>query len=110
MRINGRDEVLAMLALFTPPDQNILVYSRSTLLACNYLGDTSRLVVFVKDIVSIVTMVPLPMTAEEADEVGADILYGGRFFVVEKPGLDVAIIAGRVEDTDADADGLDAEI
>ena len=98
-----------MVALFSVPDAAILEYSRSTLLTCNYLGDTSRLVISVHDIVSVVAMVPLPMTAAEERQVNAMTRYGQRFFVVEKPGLDVTIMAGCVEDLDTDADGLNLD-
>ena len=98
-----------MVALFSAPDAAILEYSRSTLLACNYLGDASRLVIFVHDIVSVIAMVPLPMTTAEEHQVDATGRYGQRFFVVEKPGLAVAIMAGRVEDLHTDADGLDLD-
>ncbi|TBU29207.1 hypothetical protein BD311DRAFT_620999, partial [Dichomitus squalens] len=107
LKIHDHVETMAMLAYFTPPDPDIYEFSRGTLLACSHLGETSRAVIFVKQIVSVVAMVPLPMTSEEATTSDADTLYRDRFFVVEKPGLDVANIAGRVEDITADVDGLD---
>ena len=49
---------------------------------------------------------PLMMTADEARQPAAQARYASRYFVVEKPGLDVALMAGRVEDPRIDADGF----
>ncbi|TBU41207.1 hypothetical protein BD309DRAFT_868737 [Dichomitus squalens] len=108
MDLHGHTETLAMVAWFTPPDKDILTFSRGTLLACQHLGDSSRAVIFAKQIVSVIAMVPLPLSSQEAQQPRADVLYRDRFYVVEKPGLDVARMAGRVEDCTTDMDGLDA--
>ncbi|KAI0682956.1 hypothetical protein C8T65DRAFT_595700 [Cerioporus squamosus] len=97
---------LAMIAPFSAPDQSLLEASNSTLLACTHPGNDTREVVFAKEIVSVVAMVPLPMTDAEAREDGAIARYASRFFVVEKPGLDIAQFAGRVENPEDDADGF----
>ncbi|TFK82762.1 hypothetical protein K466DRAFT_499728 [Polyporus arcularius HHB13444] len=100
---------LAMIAAFSAPDPALMEYSNGTLLACTHLGNDAREVIFVKDIVSVVAMVPLPMTAAEAREDGSAARYASRFFVVEKPGLDIAWFAGRVENPGDDEDGFNRD-
>ncbi len=104
----ARDDLkgLAMIAPFSAPDPALMQYSRNTLLACTHPGNDTREVIFAKDIVSVVAMVPLPMTEAEAREDDAAARYATRFFVVEKPGLDIAWFAGRVENPGDDEDGF----
>ncbi len=103
-RYFGGDHTLAMITPFTAPDPDILTYSRNTVLACTYRGDDVREVVPVKDIISIVAMVPLPMTPAEAQQPDAATRYADRYFVVEKPGLDIAHMAGRDDNPNVDPD------
>ncbi|CDO70170.1 hypothetical protein BN946_scf185009.g21 [Trametes cinnabarina] len=87
---------LAMISVFTPPDDTIRRETNYVLLACGYQGTASREVVDIKDITSVVAMVPLPKRAEEAAHPRAEELYAARFFVIEKLGLDMAWF-GRVD-------------
>lgn len=87
---------LAMVSVFSAPDEAIRRETNSVLLACRYQGAASREVVAIKDIVSVVAMVPLPMRREEAEDPHSAELYSERYFVVEKLGLDMAWI-GRVD-------------
>ncbi|KAH9847975.1 hypothetical protein C2E23DRAFT_740410 [Lenzites betulinus] len=96
---------LAMLSVFTPPDPAILRETQDVLLACRYQGAQSREVVDIKDIVSVVAMVPLPRRREEAEDPRSDALYADRFFAVEKLGLDM-VWFGR-EDVPEDRDSVD---
>ena len=109
MHLHGKDEGLAMLCPFSPPDEDILTYSLRTVLACTHLGDDTRQVVSVHDIVAVVAMIPLPLNEDEASQPGAAAIYASRYFVVEKPGLEVAQLAGRVDDPGVDADGLNLD-
>ncbi|RPD55758.1 hypothetical protein L226DRAFT_548519 [Lentinus tigrinus ALCF2SS1-7] len=109
--IRGNDLVgLAMVMPFSAPDRDLLAYSNKALLVCFHQGDQAREVVFAKGISSVVAMVPLPMTALEAQAAAQDpatrARYVSRFFVVEKPGLDTVRLAGRVEDPSSNADGF----
>ncbi|KAL1936964.1 hypothetical protein VTO73DRAFT_2833 [Trametes versicolor] len=72
------------------------------LCVCKYLGDASRTVIDAKQIVSVVAMVPLPPTEAELTQAHPDAL-ASRFFLIEKPGLEIAFLGGIVED-DADVD------
>ena len=46
---------------------------------------------------------------EEAAEAEAATRLAHRFFVIEKPGMDVAIFAGRLDDPRGDADGFEED-
>ncbi|TBU25335.1 hypothetical protein BD311DRAFT_669840 [Dichomitus squalens] len=106
----GTDEVdmtLAMVSMFTQPDPAILNDTHGALMACRYQGDQSRKVVDVKDIISVVAMVPLAPRREEAEDPHFAELYTRRFFVVERLGFDMSWI-GR-EERAADEDDEDGD-
>ncbi|TBU45493.1 hypothetical protein BD309DRAFT_860050, partial [Dichomitus squalens] len=95
----GTDDVdmtLAMVSKFTAPDAAIVRESYGTLLACRYQGEASRKVIDVKEIASVIAMVPLPPRREEAEDPRAAELYSNRFFVMEQLGFDSSCI-GREE-------------
>ncbi|TBU21771.1 hypothetical protein BD311DRAFT_677574 [Dichomitus squalens] len=95
----GTDDVdmtLAMVSKFTAPDAAIVRESYGTLLACRYQGEASREVIDVKEIASVIAMVPLPPRREEAEDPRAAELYSNRFFVMERLGFDSSCI-GREE-------------
>jgi len=63
--------------------------------SCEYQGDAALKFIDVKTIQSVVAMVPHTPAIEGQDP-------GERFFLVEKPGFDVAIIAGIQENLQVD--------
>lgn len=80
------DLALALVSVYTEPDPTILRKSHNTLWSCEYKGDSSLRFVDVKTIQSVVAMIPhMPGIEGSSSE---------RFFLVEKPGFDVAIMAG----------------
>ena len=81
-----------MLSVFTLPAPAIAHETHGVLLACNYQGDLSREVVNIKEIASVVGMIPLPPRKEEATYPRAKELYAGRHFVAEKLGFDMSCI------------------
>ncbi|CDO78241.1 hypothetical protein BN946_scf184571.g4 [Trametes cinnabarina] len=93
---------LAMISLFSAPDQDILRDSLGVVCACSYEGTSSREVIDVKDIVAVVAMVPLPMTRDEEQAPHAADRYAKRFFLVEKPGLEIAYLSGSTESDEPD--------
>ncbi|CDO72558.1 hypothetical protein BN946_scf184983.g41 [Trametes cinnabarina] len=94
----GEDtHTLAMVSQFSTPDIEILQESAKTLMVCNYQGDDALRVIRATEITSVVAMVPLPMTPAEAAEPGSHKRYATRYFVVEKMGLDITILAGNVQ-------------
>jgi hypothetical protein len=87
--IGETETTLALVSLYSPPDKNLFEHSFHTLLSCTHAGDASLQVIDVKSILSVVAMVPhLPFPGDTSE----------RYFVVEKPGLDVASLGGVVED------------
>ena len=97
------DEVhsLALVTLFSLPDPEILRCSSQTVYLCRYQGDMALKVVEVKTIKAVVSMVPdLKVTpAGNVEELG-------QFFLVEKPGLDIAELTGEEDQSDDDDNEL----
>lgn len=86
---------LALVSLFSKPDPALLRVSVNTLWSCEYLGDTALEFVNVKTVKSVVSMIPHSPTIQGA-------VSSERFFLVEKPGLDVALVAGIEDDSQED--------
>ena len=86
---------LALVSLFSRPDQTLLLISANTLCSCEYQGDDALRFINVKTIQAVVAMIPHRPEIEGRPP-------SERFFLVEKPGLDVAIIAGVEEDVPRD--------
>ncbi|TFK84307.1 hypothetical protein K466DRAFT_577363 [Polyporus arcularius HHB13444] len=105
MVVGNQVEPLAMIAHFSPPDPAILESTHYTVLACRPLHTVE--VIPAKRIVAVVAMIPLPVTDAEAAIPNSAALFRDRVFVVEKPGMDISAMAGRVDDPDMDADGID---
>lgn len=78
------------MSVYSPPDKELLEASHFTLWSCIYQGDMALKVVDAKTIVGVVAMVPHSSENYIGDTTG-------RFFVVEKPGLDVAHMGGNDE-------------
>lgn len=83
LAIDNEEHTIAVVSMYSPPDLALLEASHYTLWSCSYQGDTALRVIDVQTIVSVVAMVPLP---------GSE-----RYFVVEKPGLDIAHMGGNDE-------------
>lgn len=82
---------LAVISLYSCPDADLLSISSGTLWSCKHQGDAGVVVVDVKSIDSVVAVVP-----HSTGILGQE--WEGRVFVIEKPGLDVSVMAGIVED------------
>ena len=79
-----------MVSLYSHPHKELYEYSFQTLLSCTYAGEmhSDLWVIDAKLIKSVVAMVPHnPFPGETLE----------RYFVVEKPGLDVACLGEVVE-------------
>ena len=82
---------LALFSLFSKPDPTLLRLSVNTLWSCEYMGNSALKFIDVKCIRAVVAMVPhAPAIAERPAR--------ERFFLIEKPGFDVAVISGIEED------------
>jgi len=95
---NEGDMCLVLMSLFSKPDKYLLDISANTLWSCKYRNDGALKFIDVKTIQSVVAMIP------HRPEIPG-LPLSERFFLVEKPGLDVAIMAGIEEDTPKDKGG-----
>jgi hypothetical protein len=85
--IGETEMTLAIVSLYSRPHNDLLENSYHTLLSCSYMGDTSLCVIDVKSVMSVVGMVPHQPFPGALD----------RYFVVEKPGLDITVLGGTAE-------------
>jgi hypothetical protein len=82
------EKSLAMVSTYSAPNQHLFELSYCTLWSCTHGGDNSLVVIDVKSIEAVVAMVPHQPFRDSP----------GRYFLVEKPGLDIAFLSGHVED------------
>ncbi|KJA21717.1 hypothetical protein HYPSUDRAFT_140349, partial [Hypholoma sublateritium FD-334 SS-4] len=85
---------LAVISVYSEPNPTLLKESAGTVLACQYCGDSSLVVVDFGSIILVVAMVPHHFR-------GHDIEEDWRF-VVEKPGLDVTRLGEASECEDSE--------
>lgn len=89
--------------MYSSPDNRLLRLSSQTVVSCSLLDEIS--VIDVKKIVSVVAMIPHTPRLQE------DIMVEDRFFMLEKPGLDIANFGASRENLVDDAeDDEDANI
>jgi hypothetical protein len=90
LRHEGEELGLALVSLYSEPDSELLRISHGTLWSCEHQGDLALKFIDVRAIKSVVAMIPHSpvIRGQEAPD---------RFFLVEKPGFDVALIAGSEE-------------
>ena len=81
---------LALVLLYSRPCPTLLKVSVNTLWSCEYQGDSELIFIDVKSIRSVVAMIPHAPLVDGRQA-------GERFFLVEKPGFDVAVMAGMEE-------------
>lgn len=81
----------AVVSVYGPPDAEMLTKSSHVLWAAAYVGDTNLCVIEVKDIISVVSMQPLPQKPGDSDDL---------WFVVEKAGLDDIELTGYIDSID----------
>ncbi|KAG1812448.1 uncharacterized protein BJ212DRAFT_1301462 [Suillus subaureus] len=101
---------VAVISLFSLPDNELLELLSHVVTSCAYYGDDGIHVIDIKSITDVVTMVPHhPRLPSEVVE--------DHFFMVEKPGLDVAsfgilpvddAVEGEGSDNDSD-DAMDGQ-
>lgn len=85
----GTLKAYAVVSQYGPPNADMLEDSYQQLWACEYSGNQELKVISASDILSVVSMQPLPPRNGEPDNL---------WFVVEKPGLDDIGITGYVDD------------
>ena len=82
-KVGDEELPFALVSLFTAPDATLLARSHGTLWSSRYQGEAELRVIPVKSVISVVAMVPHK---------------GDRFFLAEKPGLEVAWLGGVAEE------------
>ncbi|KIK77011.1 hypothetical protein PAXRUDRAFT_168111, partial [Paxillus rubicundulus Ve08.2h10] len=85
--------------LFSESHPELLELSHGTLMTCTLLGQPSLHLIDIKDILSVVGMVPHSLTLPSG-------VVENRFFVVEKSGLEIAHSGPEADDGD-DNDGAE---
>ncbi|PCH42719.1 hypothetical protein WOLCODRAFT_86186 [Wolfiporia cocos MD-104 SS10] len=93
LKLNTTLTALAIISLYSEPDKDLLEYSYNTLYSCECLETPRLVVVKVTSIMSVVGMLPHP---ERNGPHGRDL--EGRFFLVEKLGLEILQMAGIHEE------------
>jgi len=86
---------LALVSLYSRPDDYLLSISANTLWSSKYQGDGTLKFIDVKTIQSVVVMIP-----HKPEILG--LPPSEHFFLVEKPGLDVTMMAGIKDDVPRD--------
>jgi hypothetical protein len=97
--MEGKELGLALVSLYSRPDPTLLNKSVNTLWSCEYEGDGALIFTNAKTIHSVVAIGPhRPVIGDQQ--------MGERFFLVEKPGLDVAVMSGIQEYMPVDEDAI----
>ena len=90
MIVGDTEKSLTMVSMYSPPHDGLLTLSFNTLRSCTYQGNDSLKVIDANSIAAVIAMVPHQPIPEDSGPVE-------RFFVVEKPGLDVSPLEGVTE-------------
>jgi hypothetical protein len=97
-RVQEQKFPLALISLYLRPCPVLLKLSVNTLWFCKYQGDSTLIFIDVKSIQSVVAMIPhVPLIDRRQ--------ASKHFFLVEKPDLDVAVMAGMEEEIQAEGTG-----
>jgi hypothetical protein len=88
---------LALVSVFSPPDQELLELSHRAVYVCHHGGIDALVIVDVKAIKEVVAMVPDYEVTVEGDIVTPE----NRFSLVESPFLKLAALSGSLVEDDA---------
>ena len=94
-RIHGSLSNVAVISMYSEPHPELLKESHGTFISCKYSGDNSLIVVNISCIQAVVAIVPHWLHGIQGDD--------DRFFLVEKPGLDVADLDSTDESIDTES-------
>lgn len=83
-----------MVSVYSQPNATLLKDSAGTVIACKYSGDASLIVINFASIISVVGMIPHIFPGCDSED--------NWWFVVEKPGLDVARLGGTCNSDEGD--------
>jgi hypothetical protein len=88
-----------LVSLYSRPCPTLIKLSVNTLWSCKHQGDSGLLFIDIKYIQSIVVMIPHAPVVDGQQSIE-------RFFLVEKLGFDVAMMAGVKEEVSAEGTGV----
>jgi len=91
---------LAVVSIFSSPDQELLEHSFQAIYACHYQEDNALVAIDVKNINSVVSMVPYFKIAQD----GEILMLHTEHFLVEKIGMEITALLGQ-GDEDKEEDG-----
>ncbi|KAM5540305.1 hypothetical protein V8D89_006124 [Ganoderma adspersum] len=97
LRVGEEIQALALVSYFGAPNQSLLDLSYGTMWSCSPGGDSALGIIDVRKIESVVAMIPHPKPIMACP---GDLDLSGMFCVVEKPGLEVAVLGGVEEDVE----------
>ncbi|KAI0309381.1 hypothetical protein OF83DRAFT_1166864 [Amylostereum chailletii] len=97
----GTTHTVALISLYEKPDTARLSASYGAVWASVYQGDGALAVIDVKNISSLAAMVPYDILSHtDALERARGSLVGHRYFLLDKPGLDIIFMGGGGDDDD----------
>ena len=94
----GNKNMVALVSLYSMPHRELLRLSSNTLYSCEYKGNNALCFIDVKTIQAVVAMVP------HTPAIGHQEL-SERFFLVEKPGFDIAVMNGYKDELEGKPKG-----
>ncbi|KAL6301922.1 hypothetical protein BKA93DRAFT_861789 [Sparassis latifolia] len=97
---HAQSSALAVIRLYSEPDAIILQRSYNTVWMCHPQGDAALMVVDIENIIAVVGMIPEPFYGGAG--AGEQAERSDRFFVVEKTGLEVGLMAGELQSVEND--------
>jgi hypothetical protein len=86
----GHKIPLTLISLYSPPELSLLKASYNMLWLCEHQGDLALQFIDARTIQLVVSMIPHTPRIEAQQ-------LGEHFFLIEKPGLDIAMIGGTLE-------------
>jgi hypothetical protein len=99
MQFGQQHRVLALVSVYSPPHAGLFEASNGTVLSCIYRGEADLKVIDISSIVSVVAMIPHdPFADGDTQE---------RYFVAEKPGLEVTVLGGIEDDQEEEDNELE---
>ena len=81
-------KALALVSLYSPPDEYLLHITYNMLCVCGYQGKDAIAAIDVRSIVSVIAVVPFPFLIEQ---------HGNQFFMIEQIGLDIVKVDNPVD-------------
>lgn len=89
LSVGGNRQAVALVAIYSEPDVDLLRQSHNTLRVCRHIGNRNLRVINVESIKTVVGMVPFPLTTQEEQDPQMRSHYQDCYFVAEKMVLEM---------------------